>query len=335
MSEDQRPGAIHWIDHFAVPTSDLDRWVDWAENVLGAKESWGATGESHGPRFAEFRNLGGSHIIGFVQSTPIPPNAGLGKAHPRYGFYVNAADIDEHRRRLDQLNVPHTDPVRVSDGGEPGTAIYFEDPDANQYELWAPNRLPDGAMDKMSALKVGRISHGVHESRDLARTAEFYTRYCGIDPMAGADIPDDTLVFPMVAGSRLIFKKVDSLDVRTGGSTKWRGVHNAYIVRADEFMSAYQRVWSELSEWDFDQRKDDPIADPAALPARTGMHGSEAGRKWKAMYGRGDQIYDPDTNSFHFVGGSSAGPNLATYEGHYMEDYVEAFMKAKQSGAGS
>src|SRR5581483_2924105 len=141
-------------DHFGVPTSDLDRWVDWAGNALGATESWADTSAMKGPRFAEFRNLGGSHIIGFVQSAPIPPNRGLGKSHPRYGFYIRSEDIDEHLRRLDSLSIPHSDAIRTSEGGEPGTTIYFEDPDANQFELWAPDRLPDGAMAKESPFRV-------------------------------------------------------------------------------------------------------------------------------------------------------------------------------------
>jgi predicted enzyme related to lactoylglutathione lyase len=170
MAEDTRPGAAHWIDHFGVPTSDLDRWVDWAAKTLGATESWSDTSEMKGPRFAEFRNLGGSHIIGFVQSTPIPANAGLGKSCPRYGFYIRKEDIDAHLRRLDELNVPHTQPIRIAEEGEEGTTIFFSDPDGNQFELWAPDKLPDGAMDKASSLNVGRISHGVYESRDLERT---------------------------------------------------------------------------------------------------------------------------------------------------------------------
>ena len=121
--------------------------------------------------------------------------------------------------------------------------------------------------------------------------------------------------------------------MRTGGSTRWRGVHSAFIIRQDEFIPSYERVWGELSEWDYDQAAQGPLqTDPGDLPARTGMHGSAAGRKWKALYGRGDQIFDWDTNSFHFVGGSSPAPTLATYEAHYMEDYVEQFKKNKEAG---
>jgi len=334
MAEDQRLGALHWIDHYAVPTNDLDRWVEWNASVLGATERWHDTAPAPGqPRMAEFRILAGCHVIGFIQSERIPPNSALGEGLPRYGFYVRPEEVDEHVRRLDRLDVPHSDAVHTSAEGEAGTVVCFQDPDENQFEFWAPDRMPEGAMDGSGPLQVGRISHAVFESRDLDRTAAFYGRYCGLDPMIGVDTPKDTMVLPMVAGARLIFKKVDELGMRTGGSTKWRGVHNAFVVRDAEFHPAYERVWAELEEWDYDQREQGPMADARALGARTGMHGSEAGRRWKAMYGRGDQIYDWDTNSFHFVGGASETANLATYKALYMEDYVEAFMKSRQQGA--
>jgi len=330
MAIDERPGTLHWVDHFGVPTNDLDRWLQWVADVLGTTEAWHDTDNTPGPRFAAFRNLGTAHIIGFTTTDPIPENGGLGKGAPRYGFYIKAEDIDNHLRRLDELNVPHSEAIRTSAEGDPGTVIYFEDPDHNQFEFWAPDHLPEGAMEKASKFGVGRISHGVYESRDLDRTAAFYNRYCALDPMQSADIPNDTLVLPLAAGGRLIFKKVDKLDVRTGGSTLWRGVHNGFIIRAEDFIPSYERVWGELDEWDYDQRRDGKLEiDPGDLPARTGQHGSEAGRRWKAMYGRGDQIYDPDTNSFHFVGGTSDRPTLATYESQYMEDYVAELMKNK------
>jgi catechol 2,3-dioxygenase-like lactoylglutathione lyase family enzyme len=335
MAEDQRLGALHWIDHYAVPTSDIERWIEWNANVLGAVEPWGDTEPAPGEtRVGAFRHVAGAHVAAFQTKNPIPASNGLGKSYPRYGLYIRPEDIDEHLRRLDRFEVTHSDPIRTSAEGEPGTAIYFQDFDENQLEFWAPDRMPEGALDGCGPLRVGRLSHAIFESRDLDRTAAFFSRYCGLDAMSGGDIAEDTLVMPLVAGARLIYKKVDTLGVRTGGSTRWRGVHSAFIVREDEFIPAYERVWAELEEWDYDQAAQGPLkTDPGDLPARTGMHGSAAGRHWKAMYGRGDQIYDWDTNSFHFVGGSSSHPQLATYEAHYMEEYVDAFMKNKEANA--
>src|SRR5438067_1121352 len=34
--EDQRPGAAYWVDHYVVPTADVDRWNRFYTNVLGA-----------------------------------------------------------------------------------------------------------------------------------------------------------------------------------------------------------------------------------------------------------------------------------------------------------
>src|SRR4051794_13984691 len=104
MAIDERPGTVHWVDHFGVATNDLDRWLQWAAETLGATEAWHDTGvNASGPQFAAFRNLGTSHIIGFVTEDEIPPNGGLGKGAPRYGFYIRPEEIDEHLRRLDRL----------------------------------------------------------------------------------------------------------------------------------------------------------------------------------------------------------------------------------------
>jgi hypothetical protein len=138
----------------------------------------------------------------------------------------------------------------------------------------------------------------------------------------------------MVAGGRIIYRKVEELGVRSGGSTLWRGVHSAFVCREDEFMPAYEKMWAELPEWDYDQAEQGPLSsDPGALGARTGMHGSAAGRKWKALYGRGDQIYDWDTNNFHLVGGISSTPTLARYQARYMEDRLHELAGGPQGHA--
>ena len=39
VGEDQRVGALHWIDHSAVPTNDLDGSAQWNADVLGSTDS--------------------------------------------------------------------------------------------------------------------------------------------------------------------------------------------------------------------------------------------------------------------------------------------------------
>jgi len=330
MKDDQRLGAMYWIDHFVVGTTDVPRWGEWSTEVLGASHTWNNT-DARGPQGAVFRDLGGCHIAAFANEKM--PHAELGEGMPRYGMYIRANDIDRQLSRFDKLGVRHTEPRRQTDLGEAGTVIAFEDFDHNQYELWAPDVLPESAMDDIGEVGIGRLSHVIFESRDLARTAAFYSRYCGVDPLPAASVQDDTLVFPLVAAGRLIFKKVNELSYRTGGSTRIFGAHTAFIIRNEEFVPAYEKLWGELSEWNYDRRAQGALADPGALPARTGMHGSDAGRMWKKVYGRGDAIIDPDTNNFHFVGGTSDEPTMIRYQAHYMEEHIDAYIKEHPEAA--
>ena len=329
MLEDQRPGTIYWIDHYTVGTNNLDRWIEFHERILGART------ELASPERRErgiFQDLTNCHHGGFVQREAMPPSAGVAKSFPRYGYFVQPEDVEGHVRRLDTYNVPHLDPVRVSSDGEDGTAVYFEDPDGNQFEFWAPTRMPDGAMDGCGPLKIGRISHGVYGSRDLQRTAEFFNRYCALEPAKGADIPADTLVLPLAAGGRLVFKKVDSPAHRTSGRGAYRDLHTALVVRPEDFWPNYERVWNELPEWDFDERNGRYAGDGESLPPRMALHGSPAGRRWIATFGRGDDWYDWDANLFHFFGGAPKGGSMATYEPHSIEDYMDAYLEAHPRG---
>jgi len=326
MLEDQRPGTVYWIDHYAVGTNDLQRWVDFHERVLG-----GQTTRTNRPDPKNmFQQLGQCLHGGFLQPVQLPGSAGPGKALPRYGFWIRPGDIELQLRHLDEQKVPHTDPIRTSADGEEGTAIYWEDPDANQFEFWAPERLPTGAMDGEGPLRIGRISHGVFESRDLRRTADFFDRYCALAPLASADVPADTLVLPLAGGGRLIFKKTEKPGARTTGRGVLRDVHTALVLRDAEFWPAYERMWDELPEWDFDAERDGMFqGDWESLTARTALHPSPAGRKWHEAYGRGDDWYDPDTNLFHFYGGAPVNGSMLDYEGHSIDEYAEEYLAPK------
>jgi len=323
--EDQRPGTIYWIDHYAVGTNNLPVWVDFHERVLGAK----TTPPGRPNPMNIFQELSSGRHGGFVQQETLPRSEGPGKGLPRYGFFIRTEDVDQHLRHLDANNVPHTDPVRTSADGEDGTAIYWDDPDGNPFEFWAPSYLPAGAMDNYGPLKIGRISHGVFESRDLQRTADFFDRYCALTPLVSADVAADTLVLPLAAGGRLVFKKTESPGIRTTGRGVLRDVHTALVVRPEDFWPSYERMWAELPEWEFDAERDGIYAgDWQSLPARTALHPSPAGRAWHAAWGRGDDWIDPDTNLFHFFGGEPVGGSMVKYEGHSIDDYAQSYLEA-------
>ncbi|MBM2810637.1 MAG: hypothetical protein HW416_1396 [Chloroflexi bacterium] len=332
MAEGQRVGAVHWIDHYGVPINDLDRWIAFYQNVLGASEEFGlGGGEMRRQGVGGFVRIGRAYAGGFKQRKPIPPSNGLGQGMPRYGYFIRQADVDDHLRRLDKFQAPHTEPARCSHEGDEGTVIYFQDPDENQMEFWAPDRLPDGAMDGAVELGVGRLASAVLESRDLKRTTEFYSRYFAVDPISSANLDKDTAAFQLATGGRMVFKEVSALSKRTA-AWNLRGAHTALTVREDEFLLAYERMWNDLPEWR-DDDSDDP-ADPATLPARTHLSGKLFGGKLyqaggqktnsapSAWGGRSDNFFDWDANYFHFVGGVPDGDTMTNYRAIYMEDRV-------------
>jgi hypothetical protein len=318
MAEDQRPGAVYWIDHYAVATNDLERWLQLMRNLVGARD-WVRVGPVDQPPRAIFQKVTryqGQDI--FNQRTPLPASKGLGKGCPRYGYFVRPEELEQHLRRLDDLQVPHTDPARTSAQGQEGTVIFWEDPDHNQFEFWAPTHMPAGAMEGCGPLNVGRLSHAVFESRDLDRTTDFVTRFWNLDRIQNADVDRDVAAFAL-AGGRIVYQQTDQLGERGTRSPKVSGPHTALTLRHDEVMPAYERMWAALAEADDEAGVD---VDPATLPAATALHGSLAGRTWKKHYGRGDDFFDWDMNGFHFVGGVSRN-DMQTYRTRFMDHYVQ------------
>jgi predicted enzyme related to lactoylglutathione lyase len=321
MSE-VKPGTVYWIDHYVICTNDIDRWAAFHAKVLGARLRPDPAGALTG--YGIFQDVASIRHGGFIAQAPLPPTRGLGKGMPRYGYYIFAGDIEAHLKRLDEAGAIHSGPVRMSAEGEPGTVIYWQDPDGNQFEFWAPDVLPDGAMHGHGAERVGRISHGVFESRDLERTAAFFARYCALEPERNATIEAGTLVFRLAAGARLVFRQVNELEGRTTGCGL-RDAHTALTVRKEDFFPNYARVFAHLPEWEFDAVSGKLNEDREALrklPARTAQHPSQGGLKFKATTDRGDDFFDWDTNMFHFFGCTPIGGSYAVYEGHAVEELI-------------
>jgi hypothetical protein len=103
----------------------------------------------------------------------------------------------------------------------------------------------------------------------------------------------------------------------------------ALVVRSEDFLPNYKRMWAELPEWDYDLRSGQAVENAEKLPARTALHGSAAGRKFKEITGRGDDWYDWDSNQFHFYGGKPIGDSLARYEGRSMQYFLTQWQSAE------
>jgi predicted enzyme related to lactoylglutathione lyase len=324
MPSSARPGTVHWIDHFVVCTNDVERWEAFNVELLGAKTV--AQADVNGVQVGIFQAVGCGRNGGFIAKNPLPPTKGLVDGLPRYGLYIYAADIDNHLRRLDRAGAMHADPVRTSMLGENGIAIRWQDPDGNQFEFWAPDELPDGAMERCGAERIGRISHAILESRDLDRTAAFFEKYCRLDRLQCADIAPDLLVLPLAAGGRLAFQRVSELQGRTTGCGL-PDTHTALLVRDEDYFSSYQRLWNDLPELDHDVFVGRASDNPGELTPCTVLHPSRGGRAFKQLTGRGDDWFDWDTNLFHFFGGKPIGQSLAIYEGRSIQDYINLWQE--------
>jgi catechol 2,3-dioxygenase-like lactoylglutathione lyase family enzyme len=319
MSNAASAGTVYWIDHFVVPVNDLPRWRSFMTDVFGGRfeHEGGLTTAARAQRapIRTFFAVGHYHHIGgFLQEQVLPPPSALGAGMPRHAFYIRAGDIDAHLRRLDAAGVPYAGPEATSENGEDGTAIYFADHDGNQYEFWAPKIQPPGAMENDNPSRVGRISHVVLESLDLKRAAEYYRRYCGLEPIVNDDVAAGTLALRLASGGRMIFKRVAAHSPRTGGHNLWKGQHVALTVGDEKFIDAYRQLWSGLPESEYLPYSGDAIAiDERTLPPRTELHGRQARGEQKNSLGRGTFFYDWDGNNFHFVGGRPLDPNYAHY----------------------
>jgi catechol 2,3-dioxygenase-like lactoylglutathione lyase family enzyme len=331
MTSIEPKGAAHWIDHFVVGTNDMVAWTDWAVNAIGLtrRPIRGLTTAARQKNVKIICFLwweGGSCRIGaFLQPEIFPPPKELGKEMPRCGFYIRPEEIDKHLRRLDHHNIPHSEPIKTAAEGEEGTTIYFADPDGNQYEFWAPSRMPRGAMEISTTENVGRISHGVYGCRDLTRTAAFFEKYCGIEAQRDRNIAEGTLVLRLRAGARLVYKLIDQVDERVAGHGPWWDMHTALTVREEDFFPNYRRMWEGLPEETAEKAKAGlSVAEQQSLPARTGLHRSPVGLKWKEICDRGDEFYDWDAHAFHFIGGIPLGAegSLALYQAKDQEEYL-------------
>lgn len=341
MNNVEPKGAAHWIDHYVVGTNDMVAWVDWAVNAIGLTRK-PITGLTTAARKINRKIIcflwwpGGSCRIGaFLQPEIFPPANDLGKELPRCGFYIRPEDIDLHLRRLERHKIAHSDPVNTAAEGEEGTVIYFADPDGNQYEFWAPVHMPQGAMEIATDEKVGRISHAVYGSRDLARTAALFEKYCGIQPEQSSKTAEGTVVLRLRAGARLVYKRVDRVDERVAGHGPWWDMHTALTVREEEFFPNYRRMWEGLPEEENEKAKLNlPLEQEDALPARTGLHRSPVGLKWKEICERGDEFYDWDAHAFHFIGGipRNSDGSLALYEAKEQEAYLQELSESIKKG---
>src|SRR5262249_49058170 len=154
--------TVYWIDHYTVCTNDLAAFGAFHGRVLGGHQ-YLTPPDTKGM----FQDVARSKTGAFVLNRPLPPSRGLGRGLPRVTFFIEADEIKRRLARLDAAGAVRSEPQRTSAYGDPGTTIFWQDPEGNQFEFWAPDVLPEGAMTDCGPERVGRICHGIYESRDL------------------------------------------------------------------------------------------------------------------------------------------------------------------------
>jgi hypothetical protein len=84
-------------------------------------------------------------------------------------------------------------------------------------------------------------------------------------------------------------------------------------------------MWAGLAEEENEKAKANlSLEQQDALPARTGLHRSPVGRKWKEICERGDEFYDWDAHAFHFIGGIplKTDSSMALYQAKEQDAYL-------------
>ena len=310
MLDVEPKGAVHWIDHYVVGTNDMGAWADWAVNATGITRR-PLIGLTTAARKSNIKITcflwwdGGSCRIGaFLQPEIYPPAKALGEDLPRCGFYIRPEDIDficagsidtrfRIPTRLAQPPMATKAPSSISPI-RTATNMSFGRRCICRKAPWRSARL------KKSAASVTPF----YGARDLGRTADFFEKYCGIAPEQNSKTAEGTLVLRLRAGGRIVYKLVDQVDERVSGHGTWWDMHTALTVRQEEFLPNYRRMWEGIpEEKGYKADLNLSLEEQEALPARTGLHRSPVGIRWKEICDRGDEFYDWDCHSFHFIGG--------------------------------
>jgi hypothetical protein len=143
-------------------------------------------------------------------------------------------------------------------------------------------------------------------------------------------------VLRLRAGARLVYKLVDRVDERVCGHGPWWDMHTALTVRDEEFLPNYRHMWDSLpEEQNYKGNLNRTLEEEEALPARTGLHRSPVGIRWKEICDRGDEFYDWDCHAFHFIGGKplKSDGSLALYEAIEQEEYLRELAASMQRDA--
>ena len=150
---------VQRLDHIVLTVADLDKTIAFYERVLGMT----AVSFGEGRRALAF----GDQKLNLHQAgrefEPKARRPAPGAIDLCFTTDVPLEAVTAHLRRCSvEIELGPVDKIGARAALR---SVYFRDPDANEYELWAPRSLPPGAMDSDNPTGLGRISHVVLDVR--------------------------------------------------------------------------------------------------------------------------------------------------------------------------
>ena len=213
------PGAVRHFDHFALPTSSVDRSEKFYSEVLGLR-----TLVKGAPRISGgiFMKIGTTHHLGFFEHRPVNtgtmPKRENVHGFPRVAFAVSAGEYNATVQRI-RSACALVEEIRESEvpGAEQGLA--FVDPEGNIMEVFTS-----------ATSQTIAVSHFHFETTALGDAMDFYT---GVMNFAGIHRSADRAVFAIPSGQALVLHQVGELSAAT--KTYFDGRHFAFSVTDENF----------------------------------------------------------------------------------------------------
>jgi catechol 2,3-dioxygenase-like lactoylglutathione lyase family enzyme len=213
------PGEVRHFDHFALPTTSIDRSEKFYAEVLGLR-----TIVKGAPRIPGgiFMKIGTQHHLGFFEQRPVNtgfmPKRDNVDGFPRVAFAVPASAFDATVKRIGSACaiVEEIHEANLS-GAENGLA--FVDPEGNIMELFR-----SGTNPSLTA------SHFHFETTALAEAVDFYTAVMNFSVTHRSA---DCAVLAIPTGQALVLHAVQELSVAT--KTYFDGRHFAFSVTDENF----------------------------------------------------------------------------------------------------
>ena len=147
----QNKFGLWGVDHFGMPTRDVDLAGRFVEDILGGVECYRAGYSEQDIRNNRLKHIFyhvGSQLVEVVEqddgiSYPDKTNPNAVNTNPHWAFGISAEGLVRFVEHLKREGIPFNGPR--SHGGTSLVSVYFRDMDGNNLEITTWEPLPSGA----------------------------------------------------------------------------------------------------------------------------------------------------------------------------------------------